>query len=111
MVKTEICKGDKVQLISGYGRNYADEKNKQPVICTVLKVDRIKGYALLDMPRQKAKRGEQEKPRKGVEVWKTVRYNPKSGEAGGLKIVKRPVHVSNLKIVEKAPRREHGAKA
>ncbi|MCW8130034.1 MAG: hypothetical protein KIS92_06775 [Planctomycetota bacterium] len=111
MVKTEICKGDKVQFVSGYGRNYVDEKTKKPVVCTVLKVDRIKGLAVLDMPRQKAKRGEQEKPRKGVEVWKTVRYNPKSGEAGGLKIQKRPVHVSNLKIVEKAERREFGAKA
>jgi ribosomal protein L24 len=111
MIKTEICKGDKVELIAGFGRNYEDEKSKKPVQCTVIKVDRVKGYALLEMPRQKAKRGEQDKPRKGVEVWKTVRYNPKSGEAGGLKILKRPVHISNLKVVEKAPKRQYGEKA
>jgi hypothetical protein len=45
-------------------------------------------------------------PLRGVEVWKTVRYDAKSGEAGGLKIVRRPVHVSNVKVVEKGPRRE-----
>jgi hypothetical protein len=43
-----------------------------------------------------------------VEQWKTVRYNPKTGEAGGLKVEKRPVHLSNLRLVEKGPQREFG---
>lgn len=102
MVKTKICRGDKVVVIRGAARGAVDAENK-PVVCTVLKVDRQKGLALLEMPRPRAKRGEREKPLRGIEVWKTVRYNPQSGEAGGLKLIKRPIHVSNLKIVEKGP--------
>ena len=109
MIKTKICKGDKVVLFRGEGRNLV-EKDK-PLVCTVLKVDRIKGLALLDVPRPKVKRGEREKPIRGVEAWKTVRYNPKSGEAGGLKIVKRPVPVANLKVIEQGPRKEWKAEA
>lgn len=105
MIKTAICKGDKVVIHRGEGKKFQDEKG-QPVVCTVLQVDRVKGFCLLDMPRQRGKRGEKETPRRGVESWKTVRYNPKSGEAGGLKILKRPIPFSNLRIVEKAPRRE-----
>jgi ribosomal protein L24 len=106
MIKTKICKGDKVRIIRGEGRLTVDEKGK-PVLCTVLSVDRSSGRAVLEVPRPKAKRGEREKPTRGLEVWKTVRYNAKSGEAGGLKIVKRPIHVSNLQVVEKAPPREY----
>ena len=102
MVKTKICKGDKVVVIKGAAR-LAKDANHQPVVCTVIKVDRQKGLALLEMPRPRAKRGERDKPLRGIELWKTVRYNPQSGEAGGLKLIKRPVHVSNLKIVEKGP--------
>jgi ribosomal protein L24 len=106
MVKTEICKGDKVIVIRGEGANAIDEMTKKPLVCTVLKIDRRKGRALIDMPHPKAKRKEREKPLRGVEQWKTARYNSKTGEAGGLKIVKRPIHVSNLQVVEKGPRRE-----
>jgi len=106
MIKTKICKGDKVVIVKGEGSNYVDETTKQPVVCTVLKVDRITGRALLDVPQGKAKRGEKQKARRGVELWKTSRYNPKTGEAGGLKVIKRPIHVSSLKVVEKGPRRE-----
>lgn len=107
MIKTKICKGDKVIIRKGEGSNYEDASGK-PVLCTVLKVDRIKGRVIVDLPRPKAKKGERETPMRGVESWKTVRYNPKSGEAGGLKIVKKSIHVSNLEIVEKGPRREVG---
>jgi len=59
------------------------------------------------MPRIKEKKKkDRETPRRGVEQWKTARYNSKTGEAGGLKIVKKPVHVSNLQVVEKGPQRE-----
>lgn len=102
MVKTKVCKGDKVVIIRGAGRAAVDAGNN-PVVCSVIKVDRQKGYALLEMPRPKAKRGQRDEPMLGVELWKTVRYNPQSGEAGGLKLIKKPVHVSNLKIVEKGP--------
>jgi ribosomal protein L24 len=105
MVKTKICKGDKVIVIQGEGALYQDEAGK-PQLCTVLKVDRVKGRAIIDMPRPKPKKKEREKPVRGVEQWKTARYNPKTGEAGGLKIVKKSIHVSNLQIVEKAPQRE-----
>ena len=69
----------------------------------------IKGNLLLEMPKHK-KRGEKPTPMKGVELWKTARYNQKTGEAGGLKIIKRPIHISNVRIVEKAPPKEHGQK-
>jgi ribosomal protein L24 len=112
MIKTKICKGDKVIVVRGAAARFIDEATKKPLVGTVLKVDRITGRALIDMPRpkQKEKKGERQTPLQGVEQWKTARYNPKTGEAGGLKIVKRPVHVSNLEIVEKAPKREFGAK-
>ncbi|MCZ7647377.1 MAG: hypothetical protein M5U26_19320 [Planctomycetota bacterium] len=103
MIKTDIHKGDKVKIVSGEGRNALDEKG-QPLLCTVLQVDRIKGRAILEVPKKRAKRGEKEKPLRGLEQWKTVRYNPKSGEAGGLKIVKRPVALSNLEVVEAGSR-------
>jgi ribosomal protein L24 len=108
MVKTKICKGDKVVIIRGEGANAIDAATKKPPLCTVLKVDRVKGRALIEMPRPKTKKNERQTPLRGVEQWKTARYNPKTGEAGGLKIVKRPVHVSNLEIVEKAPKKEFG---
>ena len=104
MIKTQICKGDKVVIIRGEGK--LQEEKGQRKVCTVLKVDRIKGRVWLEMARPKARRGEREEPVRGVEVWKTVRYDQKSGEAGGLKIVRRPIHVSNVKLVEKGPRRE-----
>ena len=106
MIKTKICKGDKVNIIRGEGANASDEETQQPVLCTVLEIDRQKGRALIDMPRPKAKKAERQRPLRGVEQWKTARYNPKTGEAGGLKVVKRPIHVSNLKVVEKGPRQE-----
>jgi ribosomal protein L24 len=106
MIKTSICKGDKVVIIKGEGANAIDEATKKPPVCTVIKVDRIKGRALVEMPRPKSKKGDRTTPLRGVEQWKTARYNQKTGEAGGLKIVKRPIHVSNLQVVEKAPKRE-----
>ena len=109
MIKTRVCKGDKVIIIRGAASVAIDPDTKKPPVCTVLKVDRAKGLALIDMPRARdMKKKERETPRKGVEQWKTARYNPKTGEAGGLKIVKKPVHVSNLKVVEKAPLRQFG---
>lgn len=107
MVKTKIRKGDKVVILRGAGAGALDETTKKQVLCTVLKVDRDTGRALLEMPRPRQKSGEKQKPLRGVEQWKTARYNPKTGEAGGLKIVKRPVHVSNLQMVERGPEREH----
>jgi ribosomal protein L24 len=106
VIKTKICKGDKVVIIKGEGANAIDRETKQPLVGTVMEVDRLSGRAVVDMPHTRAKRGEREKPLRGVEQWKTARYNQKTGEAGGLKIVKRPIHVSNLKVVEKGPRRE-----
>ena len=106
MIKTEICKGDKVVIRRGAGRHIRDEKTKAQVLCAVLRVDRIKGRVLLEVPRPKTKRGERETPQKGVEQWKSVRYNPKSGEPGGLKIAKKSIHISNVTLVEKGPRRE-----
>ena len=118
MIKTKICKGDKVIIIRGAGRLHVEEatmkpgdgtpQKPKPRVCTVLKVDRTTGHALLEMPQPKQKKSDKQTPQKGVEQYKTARYNPKTGEAGGLKIVKRPIHVSNLKVVEKAPQREFG---
>lgn len=110
MIKTKICKGDKVVVIAGSARGMTDDKGK-PMACAVLQVDRVKGLAWVDMPRPRAKRGERETPRRGIEQWKTVRYNPQSGEAGGLKIIRRPIHVSNLKVVEQGPRHHDEAAA
>jgi len=108
MAKSAICKGDKVFIVRGAGSNAVDEVTKKPVLCTVLKVDRGKNRALLEMPHPRRKGGERQTPLRGVEQWKTVRYNPKTGEAGGLKVEKRPVHLSNLRLVEKGPQREFG---
>lgn len=111
MFKTKICKGDKVIVIRGDASRFIDETTKKPLVGTVLVVDRITGRAMIDLPRaKKEKKGERLTPVKGVEQWKTARYNPKTGEAGGLKISKRPIHVSNLQVVEKAPKREFGNK-
>ena len=110
MDSTQIGKGDKVVIVRGEGRNLVDEKNK-PLVCSVLQVNRSKGHVLLEVPRAKTKRGEKEKPVRGAEVWKTVRYNPKSGEAGGLKIIKRPVRCANVRVVEQGPRKDWSAKA
>jgi ribosomal protein L24 len=108
MIKTKICKGDKVVIITGEGSNLIDPDTKQAQVCTVLKVNRTTGRAELDAPKAARRSGgDKEKPVRGVEAWKTARYNQKTGEAGGLKIVKRPIHVSNLKIVEKAATHEH----
>jgi len=108
MAKSAICKGDKVIIVRGAGSGAVDEATKKPVLCTVLKVDRDKNRALLEMPHPRRKGEERQKPLRGVEQWKTVRYNPKTGEAGGLKVEKRPVHLSNLQLVEKGPPREFG---
>ena len=111
MIKTDICKGDKVIFVRGAAASAIDPETKKPLVCTVMKVDRVKGRVLVEMPRlkeKKEKKKDRETPRKGVEVWKTARYNPKTGEAGGLKIIKKPVHVSNLKVVEAAPKRQFG---
>jgi len=107
MIKTSIRKGDKVVIVRGAGAGAVDDATKKPVVCTVLKVDRTKGCALLEMPKPRKRSSERETPLRGVEQWKTARYNPKTGEAGGLKIVKRPVHLSNLKVVEKRPEQEY----
>jgi len=109
MIKTKICKGDKVAIIKGEGANIVDPETQKPQLCTVIKVDRIKGTVLLDVPNSK-KRGEKATPVRGVEQWKTARYNQKTGEAGGLKIMKRPIHVSSVKVVEKGPPHEHATK-
>ena len=112
MIKTKICKGDKVIVIKGEAANIIDPDTKKPQVCTVMKVDRIKGSLLLEAPQSKGKkRAEKPTPVRGIEQWKTARYNQKTGEAGGLKIVKRPIHVSNVSVVEKGPRKEHGVKA
>lgn len=108
MIKTKINKGDKVVIIKGEGARWMDEAGKEQRICTVLKVDRVKGTVILDMPQSKTKKSERPVPLRGVEQWKTARYNPKTGEAGGLKVMKRPIHVSKVKVVEKGPRREYG---
>jgi ribosomal protein L24 len=106
MVKTRFARGDKVHIVRGEAsRTLRDEKGL-PQVCTILKVDRVKGRVWVEVPRPKMRLGERETPMRGVEVWKTARYNPQRGEAGGLKVVKRPIHVSNLKLVEKAPARE-----
>src|SRR5256885_16798473 len=102
MIKTKICKGDTVIVIKGEGSNILDQETKKPQLCTVIKVDRVKGTVTLDVPKSK-KRGEKQTPVRGVEQWKTARYNQKTGEAGGLKVVKKPIHVSNVKVVEKGP--------
>ena len=47
MIKTKICKGDKVIIIKGEGANAIDPETKKPQLCTVLKVDRIKGRVLI----------------------------------------------------------------
>ncbi|MFH0938606.1 MAG: hypothetical protein V1899_04895 [Planctomycetota bacterium] len=108
MIKTQVCKGDKVIIIRGAAAGAMDPNTKKSLVCTVLNVDRRKGRALLDMPyiKDKEKKKDRETPRRGVEQWKTVRYNQKTGEAGGLKIVKKAVPVSNLQVVEKGPQRE-----
>ncbi|HEY3319971.1 MAG TPA: hypothetical protein VGP72_05865 [Planctomycetota bacterium] len=108
MIKTKICKGDKVVVIKGEGANVMDEATKKPAICTVLEVNRMTGRALLEVPHPKTRKAERQVPVRGVEQWKTARYNQKTGEAGGLKVVKRPVHVSSLKVVEAAPKRQFG---
>jgi ribosomal protein L24 len=108
MIKTEICKGDKVVIIKGEGKIWREDDGKSPRVCTVLLVDRIKGVVLLEMPQPKAKKTDRQVPLRGVEQWKTARYNQKTGEAGGLKIIKRPIHLSKVKLVEKGPRREFG---
>lgn len=108
MIKTKINKGDKVVIIKGEGARWMEEDGKTQRTCTVLKVDRIKGTLILDMPHGKAKKSERPTPLRGVEQWKTARYNQKTGEAGGLKIVKKPIHVSKVKVVEKGPRKEFG---
>ena len=105
MLKTRICKGDKVVIIRGEGSRFVDQETNQRPVCTVLEVNRNKGHALIDIPHR-TKRGERQKPVRGVEQWKTARYNSKTGEAGGLKVVKRPIALSNLQVVEKGPRRE-----
>ena len=107
-MKTRVCKGDKVVIIRGAASGAIDPNTKQALVCTVLTVDRNKGRAILDMPRvkDKEKKKDRETPRRGVEQWKTARYNQKTGEVGGLKVVKKAVHVSNLQVVEKGPQRE-----
>jgi len=110
IIKTRICKGDKVVIIKGERAHDIDETTQKAPICTVLKVDRIKGTLVIEMPRPKTKKNEKVTPLRGIEQWKTTRYNPKTGEAGGLKIMKRPIHVSNVQVVEKAPKREFSSK-
>ena len=107
MIKTKICSGDKVVIIKGEGSNLIDPDTKKAQVCTVLSVNRTTGRVELDAPKARQGGGDKETPVRGVEAWKTARYNQKTGEAGGLKIVKRPIHVSNVKIVEKAKTHEH----
>ncbi len=102
MIKTKICSGDKVVVIKGEGSNIMDQETKKPQLCTVIKVDRVKGTLLLDVPKDK-KKSDKQAPVRGIEQWKTARYNQKTGEAGGLKVVKKPIHISNVKVVEKGP--------
>ncbi len=75
MIKTKICRGDKVEIIKGEGANIVDPETKKAQLCTVIKVDRVKGTVLLDVPKGK-KRAEKPTPVRGVEQWKTARYKP-----------------------------------
>jgi len=105
MLKTKVRKGDKVIVFRGEFRHQRGQDHK-PLVGSVLAVDRGKGVALIEMPRPAQRRGERGDRRRGLEVWKTARYNAQKGEQGGLKVTKRPIHVSNLKVVERGPGRE-----
>ena len=94
----KIRKNDKIVVRQGEA-SYLRAPDGRPVRGVVIEVDRRKQTALVEFPRPKVPRGEREKPVRGLEVYKTVRYNPKAGEMGGLKIVKRPVPLSRLALV------------
>jgi ribosomal protein L24 len=99
-MKTLIRKNDKVVVIAGAAAVLLRRKdNGESIPCTVVQVDRTKSVAFLEAPKTERPAGGRELPRVGVELWKTVRYNQSAGEAGGLKIVKKPIHLSNLALV------------
>ncbi|MCX7803571.1 MAG: hypothetical protein N3A38_00125 [Planctomycetota bacterium] len=94
-----IRKNDRIVLRRGEAAHYLRGPDGKPAQGTVIEVDRARGTALVEFPRPKTPRGEKEKPIRGVEVYKTVRYNPRLGEMGGLKIEKRPIPLCNLALV------------
>lgn len=94
-----IRKNDKIVLRRGEAAYSLRQPDGMPVQGTVLEVNRAKGTVLVEFPRPKVPRGEKEKPIRGVEVYKTVRYNPRLGEMGGLKLVKRPIPLCNVALV------------
>lgn len=99
-MKTLIRKDDKVVVISGAAATLLrHETTGESLPCTVVQVDRRKECAYLEAPRPRRAAGGRDTPRDGVEQWKTVRYNPQTGEAGGLKVIKKPIHLSNLALL------------
>lgn len=95
---TLIRKNDKVVVLRGEA-SFLRGLDGKAVQGTVIEVDRDAEKALIEFPRPKVARGERERPVRGLEVYKSVRYNQKTGEMGGLKIIKRPVPLCNLSLV------------
>ncbi|MGH7144730.1 MAG: hypothetical protein ACREJ2_11480 [Planctomycetota bacterium] len=102
-VKTLIRKGDQVAVIRGEARNLVQTEKKggesKPAVATVDRIDRKRGRVWLrvELERQQDSMGRQ-KPVRGLEVYKNVKFNPQNNEPGGTRVVPRAIELSNIQL-------------
>ncbi|MFH1377184.1 MAG: hypothetical protein ABIH86_00340 [Planctomycetota bacterium] len=101
-IRTLIRVGDHVMVISGEARNIVTETGGAKRLATVAAVDRIKGKVRLvfdDLARE-TDANRREVPIRGIESYKSYRFNPQADEPGGLRPKSRWIDISNVGLVD-----------
>lgn len=102
-MKTLIRKGDQVAVIRGEGKNLVQKDKKtgaeSAAIATVDRIDRRRGKVWLrvDLERTQDSMGRQ-KPLRGIEIYKNIKFNPQTNEPGGTRVVARGLQISNVQL-------------
>ena len=101
--KTLIRKGDQVAVIRGEGRTTLVETGKdaveKQVFATVDRIDRRRGKVFLRTPLERAQDSMgRQKPLRGIEVYKNIKFNPQTNEPGGTRVVPRGIQLSCVQL-------------
>ena len=101
-IRTLVRVGDKVVVISGEARNVVTESGDDKRQATVVAIDRVKGKVRLTFEDLRRETDEQrrEVPVRGIETFKTHRFNPQADEPGGLRPKARWIDLSNIALVD-----------
>lgn len=100
--KTLIRKGDQVAVIRGEAKNLAQtgkDGATTPAVATVDRIDRKRGkvWLRMDLNREQDGMGRQ-KPLRGLEVYKNIKFNPQTNEPGGTRVAPRGIQLSNVQL-------------